>query len=40
MNVISLMITILSMAFWLFRLVVCVLETLEIEFVFKALNLT
>ena len=40
MNIISLMITILSMAFWVFRLVVCMLETLEVEFVFKALNLT
>ena len=40
MSIISLMITILSMAFWLFRVVVCVLETLEMEFVFKSLNLT
>ena len=40
MSLISLMITILSMAFWLFRLVVCVLESLEIDFMFKSLNLT
>ncbi len=40
MSVISLMITILSMAFWLFRLVVCIFESLEIEFIFKSLNLT
>lgn len=39
MNIISLMITILSIAFWLFRLVVCVLETLEIDFICKSLNL-
>ena len=39
MNIISLMITILSIVFWLFRLVVCVCESLEIEFIFKALNL-
>lgn len=40
MSIISLMITILSIVFWLFRLVVCVAETLELDFFCKSLNLT
>ena len=40
MSIISLMITILSVVFWLFRLVVCVAETLEINFICTSLNLT
>ena len=32
------MITILSIVFWLFRVIVCVCVSLEIEFVFKALQ--
>ena len=40
MSVLSYLITILGVLFWVFRLFVCVFETLEVEFICESINLT
>ena len=39
MSILSFMITFLGVLFWVFRIIVCVFETLEIEFICTSLNI-